>query len=73
MVGGGGRESHVTRGGYTTGNCQYSETTYARTQCKPMEASDLNSPGPGVARKVEFLLEVILKDGFLEEQGLGVR
>jgi len=27
--------SHVTEGGHTTGNCQYSEMAYARAQCKP--------------------------------------
>jgi len=60
------RGSHVTRGGYTAGSCRNSEIAFARAQCKPMGNCDLNSSGPSEARKLEFLLEVVLKGVFLQ-------
>jgi len=61
----------VTGGGYSTDNCLEPKIAHARATCKTVRTLDLNNIGTGGARKLAFLLEVVLSGSFL--QGLGDR
>jgi len=63
----------VTGGGYSTDNCLEPKIVYARATCKTVGTLDLNNFGTGGARKLAFLLEVVLSGSFLQQQGLGDR
>ena len=70
---GSSKGSHVTGGGYSTDNCLEPKIAYARATCKTVGTLDLNNFGTGGARKLAFLLEVVLSGSFLQQQGLGDR